>query len=260
MGKINVSPALVLRHVNYRDADRIVTLFTRDHGLIAGIARGIRRSVKRFGGRLDLFTLVEVTFRTGRGLHHLESATLLDAHMGIRSDLLRIAWAAYLSEMVEKLFGEEQAHEAAFATLLSAMKFLSGAPDPDEGALRTVELALLMEAGYRPELDACVVCRRPVREGGRFRFVVTRGGCVCGRCPGGEGGLEVSETLCTVMSRAVESLEGGLEPLRLPGASLQQLRALLGAFESYHLGVRLKSAPMLHDLLQESSSVPRPRG
>ena len=260
MGKVNVNPALVLRHVDYRDSDRIVTLFTRDHGRVSGLARGLRRSVKRFGGRLDLFTLVEVRFREGRGLHHLEAATLLDAHLGIRSDLLRISWAAYLSELAEKLFGEEQAHPGAFRVLAAAMKFLSDSEEVDEGALRAAELALLVEAGYRPELEACVVCRRPVREGGRFRFVVTRGGCVCEGCPGGRSGIPLPVELCVAVSDAAASAEQGLDPLRLPESALRQVRELIGAFESYHVGGRMKSARMLQDLLPGPGREPDPGG
>ncbi len=249
MGKLSVSPALVLRHVDYRDADRVVTLFTRDLGRISGLARGVRRSTKRFGGRLDLFTLAEVQFREGRGLYHLESATLLSAHLGIRADLLRISWAAHLSELTQKLCAEEQPHPRAFQVLARAMAFLSDAREVDEGALRGAELALLMDAGYSPELDACVVCRRPVGGGGRFHFVVTRGGCVCDRCMPGPSGIPVAEEVCTRLSEAARAWPDETKVLGLDEVSLRQAREILDAFVGYHVGGRMKSARMLQDLL-----------
>ncbi len=249
MGKVNTSPAVALRHVDYRDADRIVTLFTRDHGLISGLARGLRRSTKRFGGRLDLFTLVQLQYREGRGLYHLEAADLIDAHLGIRTDLLRIAWASYLSELIQKLFAAEEPHPVAFQVLTRALGYLSDTRDVDEGALRGAELALLMDAGYFPELDACVVCRRPVEEGGRFTFVASRGGCVCDACMPGRGGIPVENRVCTQLADGAHAWPETPSPTGLDSRSLKQAREILGAFVGYHVGVRMKSAKMLQDLL-----------
>ncbi len=137
----------------------------------------------------------------------------------------------------------------AFEVLVRALGYLSDASQVEEGVMRGAELALLMEGGYLPELDACVVCRRPVDAGVRFTFVATRGGCVCERCLPGRGGISVDSALCRRLAEGARAWPDAMGPVGLDGRSLQQARDILTAFVGYHVGGRMKSARMLQELL-----------
>lgn len=243
-----VDSAIVLRHVDFQESDRVVTVMTAEHGRFSGLAKGVRKSVKRFAGRLDLFSEVELTFRAGRGeLFHFDQATLIHAHLGVRNDLLAIAWAGYLSELTEKLFGEQEPHPDAYALLAFALRTLDQPEGAKEGPLRALELRLLNEAGLLPELSACGLCLSGVDSGLEFRFVASRGTLLCERCSPLEPELLIPAGTISLLGA---SLGQPLEQLPLLPFGLLEAkgaRALLSGFVRHHVG-RLRTTSFLEGL------------
>lgn len=146
--------ALVLNLADYRESDRLVTLFTLEHGRIAGIARGARRSVKRFGGALELFTHLSVHLKLKHALSELLDVDIVTIHSGIRGDLGRIAHAAYASELVATLAPEGMVNHRLFRLFSAYLAHLD--VNPANGSdRRFFEINLLNILGYRPALDSC---------------------------------------------------------------------------------------------------------
>jgi len=245
-----ITPAIVLRHRAYRDSDRVVTLFTRDHGLIVGMARGVRKSTRRFGGRLDLFELVELEYRPGRGeLVNLQAATLLSAHMGIRDDLYKIAWSGYFSELIERVYGTEEPHPNTFTVLTEILNYLDRVQGPAEGVLRAQELRILEEGGLLPELEQCVSCRIRVHGAShRFSFSLIRGGPICDRCLPVEQGSEAPIAAMLKLAHAWRLPMEALQQVVFSDEETQGARRLLSAFVRYQLGTQLRSAQFLESL------------
>lgn len=244
-----ISPAIVLRHVDFRESDRVVTVFSREQGRIAGLARGVRRSVKRFAGRLDLFSEVELHYRVGRGdLFNFENAELISAHLGIRNDLYRIAWAGYISELTEKLFGELEPHPDVYDLLSFTLRYLSDAPSVAEGPMRALELHLLSEAGMQPELMACGVCRATVESERVFAFVVARGTVVCEQCMAIDPDEEVPAATIGLLGSALALPLERVPRLHFTMKESMGARTLMNAFVRYHVGVPLRTASFLAEL------------
>lgn len=242
------SPAIVLRHVDFRESDRVVVLLTRDFGRISGLARGVRRSVKRFAGRLDLFSEVELHFREGRGeLCNLEDGTLVSAHLGIRDDLYHIAWASYFSELVERLYGVGEPHPEAYELLASALNYLSH-PGAQAAVLRGYELRLLVEAGLQPELEHCVSCRRSVLGELRACFVVTRGGVQCEHCIPIEPERVLPQESLRFLTAAIRKPPEQLKTLHCSERAAKGIRELMMDFTRHHVGGSLRSATFLAGL------------
>src|SRR5512146_2023174 len=181
--------AIVLRTVDTGEADRVVTLLSRERGKVAAFARGARASRRRFGGSLEPFTLVaaEVRERPGAELLGLDSVAPLEAFGGIRADLARIACAAYAAELARELVRDHEPHEDLFALLAAYLSALAAAPALPAG-LRAFELGALRAAGLLPRLDACAAC------GGRLpgddhplRLDPGRGGVICPACAASPG-------------------------------------------------------------------------
>jgi DNA repair protein RecO (recombination protein O) len=194
-----ITDAIVVRAVDYGEADRVVTLITRGAGKVSALARGARRSQKRFGGALALFGAGEATLSPGRGeLFRLES---LDARRGfprLATDVARVAHAAYACELTRELLPPHHPEPRAFALLRSLLQHIDDgdAAGPSGPAyLRVFELALLDALGLAPVLATCVVCGDNlapivgVAEGdpGERHFDVRRGGVVCAGCGAGQG-------------------------------------------------------------------------
>ncbi|HJV66074.1 MAG TPA: DNA repair protein RecO [Geomonas sp.] len=144
--------AIVLRLTDYGEADRIVSLFTLEHGKLQGIARGAKKSRKRFGGALDPFAHLKIQLQQGNGLASLLSADIVGIFPGIRGDLAKIGTAAYACELVERLTPDEEASPRLFRLLYCYLERLDTAPlAPSDRRFFAVNLLKIL--GYQPELD-----------------------------------------------------------------------------------------------------------
>jgi DNA repair protein RecO (recombination protein O) len=182
-----VTDAVVLGAVAYGEADRVVTLFSRDHGKLGAMARGARRSRNRFGAGLSLYVAGEAALRERRGaeLMTLESFHARRDFSALAFDVVRLGHAAYATELVRELTVPHRADPPLFDLLVE----LYGAVlerAPRAGTLRAFELRLLEEIGLRPVLERCVSCGACDEEL-LDRAVVDagRGGVVCPRCGAG---------------------------------------------------------------------------
>ena len=148
------SEAIVLRLTDYGEADRIVSLFTLEQGRLSGVARGAKRSRKRFGGALESFAhlRLQLQLQLGAGLPTLLSADIVSIFPGIRADLAKIGCAAYACELVERLAPEAEANPRLFRLLFSYLERLDLAP-PSPSDRRFFAVNLLKILGYQPQLE-----------------------------------------------------------------------------------------------------------
>jgi len=248
--------ALVLRIVDFGESDRIAHLLTPATGRITVIAKGAKRSKRRFPGTLDLFHLLAVRIERRRptSLARLEQARLLDAWTELRRHPRRFALACHVVELVDRLapegLGAREARPLFEATLAALRAAALRDPDP---RLRTfLELRVLEAVGLRPELRRCVRCGRDALEGGAatVAFHVGEGGPLCAPCRGSDA------TTLSLHPGTLRALEQGL---RLPIERLDRLslgreptaeaRALLERFLRFHVGFELRSQRVLEALV-----------
>jgi DNA repair protein RecO (recombination protein O) len=248
-----VGEAIVLRTLDLGESDRIVRLLTPASGRVGAIAKGARRSVRRFPGTLDLFNRLRVQVdRRGRGMARLEQATLLHAFPALRRDARRFALACYLVEVVDRLAPEggvprDAARLFAFARdALSAVEVL----EPDARTRVLLELRALDALGLRPELRRCVRCGREPPPADRVAFHVAEGGLLCGGCAArAEGLLQVHPGTLRALEQALHFDLRRLERLGLGRVALVEARALLARFQRFHVGVELRSERFLDEML-----------
>jgi DNA repair protein RecO (recombination protein O) len=144
--------AIVLRLTDYGEADRIVSLFTLEQGKLQGVARGAKRSRKRFGGALEPFAHLKLQLHHGPGLATLLSADIAGVFTGIRSELGKIGTAAYACELVERLTPDEDPNPRLFRLLHCYLEHLNAAPlSPSDRRFFAINLLKIL--GYQPELE-----------------------------------------------------------------------------------------------------------
>jgi DNA repair protein RecO (recombination protein O) len=177
-----VDEALVLGTVDYGEADRLVTLFTRSQGKLTAFAAGARKSRRRFAGALEPCTLLkaQLVHRGGSTLR-LDGVDVVHAFAGLRTDLSRIGRALYVVELCRELVREHEPHLELF-TLASGWLSQLEAGTAGPTSLIAFELEALSLAGLRPRFDACAVCGGGV--GPQPRFDAAQGGGVCLGCQG----------------------------------------------------------------------------
>src|SRR5947207_3028414 len=143
--------AVVLKRMDLGEADRIVTLFSRDEGKIRAVAKGVRRSTSRSAGHLEPFTLSDVLFAVGRELDVISQADTLESFRAIREDLDLTAHAYYLTELVDLLTEDRQENRIVYDLLLDGLQHLVEAGDV-RLVIILFQLNLLDAVGYQPEL------------------------------------------------------------------------------------------------------------
>ncbi|MBN2388001.1 MAG: DNA repair protein RecO [Anaerolineales bacterium] len=188
--------AVVLRHADWGEADRILTLFTRKRGKLRVVAKGARRIRSRKAGHLEPFTHVLLQLARGRDLSIVTQAETLEAYIPIREDLIKTATASYLVELVDRFTYEEGSENISlFHLLIDTLGRVADQPEPWV-AVRYFEMHLLDFLGFRPQLFKCANCRERIEPVNQY-FSVAQGGVLCPRCGAGLPGVrEVSvETL-----------------------------------------------------------------
>jgi DNA repair protein RecO (recombination protein O) len=244
------TPAVVLRTLDYGESDRIVTLYTADFGKIKGIAKGARRSRKRFANTLEPFTLSTFLF-SSRGdaqLSFLESADVIDHYPAIRADLEKTLLASYLVDLTDQFTLEGKASSNLFELIRDFLKLIDEAQASD-GLMRFFEMRLLKHSGYEPVLDRCTVCHKPLDELSVCRFSFRSGGIHCHSCYNGSSdSLPVSLGAVKTLLLGKEMDLPKLQRLSLSPQSAEECRRLLTGFIRHLLGKELKSVHVLNEI------------
>jgi DNA repair protein RecO (recombination protein O) len=242
---------VVLRTVDYGEADRIVALLTAERGKVSAFARNARASRRRFGGALEPFTLVAAEARERRGsdLLALQSVSVHRGFGGIRSDLARIACAGYACDLARALVRDAQPHPALLSLLVEYLGLLDASPALPT-ALRAFELGALQGAGLMPRLSACARCGAGIGDrDGRLPFDPAEGGVLCSACAAAASPAAPRLSVGTALALA-RLQAGGLaaagEALA-PAAGLEA-REALSRFIEHHLGGRLASRKFLDEV------------
>lgn len=178
---------VVIKTTPVRESDLIVVLYTDAHGRISAIARGARRSQRRFAGALQLLVLGKFQLSPGRGeLWNLDGAEIELDWTRLSSDVVAVAHASYVVELVGALLPAEVPDPSVLDLVCAAWDALATA-GPSAGALRATELALLDLAGHAPAIERCAACGKP----DVTVFDPTRGGAMCRTCAAQSRGFGV---------------------------------------------------------------------
>ncbi|MGH8014417.1 MAG: DNA repair protein RecO [Candidatus Binataceae bacterium] len=203
------TPAIVLRARDYADADRIVTLLTRDQGKLSGIAKGAKASHRRFERKLEPFSQVTLYFRRRP---HGQLVFITRAERGdlppapVEDDLAKIALGSYMLELADALTSEEAEATAAYEVLTGAIAAMSAVVASN--ALRQAyELHILNATGFGLEFAYCRACSAPVGGDGAIAyFVPARGGVICQGCrPASEGGVRLGAASIAALEQLARS-------------------------------------------------------
>lgn len=238
--------AVVLRTMRLGEADRILTLVGRSHGKIRAVAKGVRKTKSRFGGRLEPFSQVSlVLWRSRSGLDIVTQAEVVEPFREVREDLDRFSLGEVMLEAVDRVVQERERSHRTFTLLVDGLHALAvrGSPLILAGFL----LRLSAIAGFAPSLRSCAECNAPASW-----FSPGQGGGVCSRCRSAEAeevGIGVLELLHDV------AREGAWMEINAEAAGIAARLARF--YAEYHLERRLRSAETA-DQLRDSSNLPAP--
>ena len=255
--------AIVLRSRPHGESDKIVTFLTKDWGKVTGIAKGAKRSQRRFVNVLEPFTHVQLRFRPSRTdeLAFIFGCDLVQNFRSPSKELQRFALANYLCELIDAMVTGREADQDTYTLLLESLNLLEENSRLSPVFLPIFELLLLTRAGYAPHLTDCQQCGRDTSEGHpSWAFSPSNGGLLCAFCQEqdfSKGATIIlsdhtvhffaatkDRTLATVLSSTT------------PRQVAKELRALAGSMLARHLHRPLKSRAFLeHVQLPTDASV-----
>ena len=240
------SDAIVLRTYPLREADLLVTLFTRAEGKVRGVARSAKKSKRRFGGALEPLTHVRAFYdvRERQELARLDACEVLESPLASEVSYARAVALGHVAELLDELLPDREANDAIFRLTLSVLHVLSG---PEVWMPVTYfELWLTRLVGFLPELTECIVCGRSLN-GSRAYFHALADGLMCPedkRLASSEISAE-SRTLAAKMLRAPLDNFAPTLGRKAPAADLRKF--LLQALQR-HMEKKLVTAGMLEKI------------
>lgn len=175
-----ITNALVIRHADYGDYDRMVTLITPQYGRIEAVARGCRRLKSPLVNAAELFTSGEFTLFEKNGRYSIEQCQISESFFELRSNYDRLTHGVYWLRLLDALVQPDMPAEDVFLMALRALVYLNYSDLPAPLVTFAFEAHLMALEGYSPRVDSCVKCGRPLDNAARFDAV--RGGAVCVGC------------------------------------------------------------------------------
>ena len=235
MGAPFETEAVVLRSFRFGEADRVLHLYTSERGRVGAVAKGVRRTRSRFGGRLEPFFRVDLILHEGRGdLCTVTSAETVHAHARLREARAPLERAGQACDAVLRLFDSQEANRPAYNLLCQELALLDREP---EMATRAQALAfrikLLLAAGFVPELASCASCGEREHLGA---FSAAAGGVVCEACETGSFSIQ-PETHVFLTEALARPLA---EAPTAPEAALRQADRAVSETLEHHAHVRLR--------------------
>jgi DNA repair protein RecO (recombination protein O) len=244
-GRSYKTEAVVLRSIRFGEADRVLHLYTLDRGRVGAVAKGVRKTTSRFGGRLEPLSHVALMLHQGSGeLQTVTGVDLVRAHHAAREDYYRLSVGLIGAEAMLRLFSEQEANERAFTALTRFLDLLDEAPRAaarpalDPLAL-SFQLKLLWLSGYLPHLTSCAECG--AKDATLVGYSARAGGAVCAGCAAQAGALALSPDGI----RGIEALLGSpladASSLGLGERAVRDALTVIQASYEYHGGFRLRT-------------------
>ncbi len=225
---------VVLRTIRLGEADRIITLVTRGHGKVRAVAKGVRKTKSRFGGRLEPFTRTSLMIYQGRReLDTITSADIMSSFDIIRTDYVRLTAAASLVELVDKITPDRERAADTYVLLLTGLQAL--VDGRTESVVPAFFVKLLSISGYHPQLGICSGCGANARLSG---FSAEMGGVVCEDCwHEDERAMRLSPAAIALMARLLAADFGE----RADPTEADEVTSVMRRYAEFHLERPLRS-------------------
>ncbi len=241
---------VILRHSNFGEADRLLTVFTRQLGKVRVIAKGVRKAKSRKAGHVQPFSRAQMQLARGRDLWILTQAEASEVYPALRGDLVLLGYASYVIELLDRFTYEEGEHRALFDLLTRTLTRLNRG-DPPEFAVRYYEMRLLDQVGFRPRLFACAQCGAEIQPEDQY-FSASQGGVLCPRC-----GIDESQSrpihvdALKYLRHFQRSSYSEARRAQIPPAVAGEMEALMQYYLTYNLERGLNSAAFLRRMRAE---------
>lgn len=245
--KTHISPAIIMRVKELGETDLLVTFLTRERGQLKGIAKGARRSRRRFANCLETFSLVSLEYGSKRegGLSFIHSGKLIDAYGGLRSDFRILSKASHMIELTEVLFPPGVADWNVFELLQESLDHMARGETSDLILLIFGARAMAL-GGYAIQTGKCCICGRAYSGTGIAVFKREKGGIACLKC---QQKSATSPSMSPESVRALEQIQSRplaeSKLLSFTDEVIGEIKPVIRLHREYRVDQRLKTSKYL---------------
>ena len=245
--------AVVLKSQKQGETSKIVTLYSKDYGILKLIAKGARGPKSRFLGSLDLLNHIGVVFyhKESRDLQLLSQADIIDPYSRIKLDLQKLSLAMVAAEMMLRSQHDHDPQPNLYHLLLAFLHKLENAKQALNVIFFWYQLRFLRWNGFRPNLKNCLACQRQLGNEQKVSFLIHKGGWLCGKCQQTTGlSMMIRRETLIILNRIDMAGLSHLEQLDMKADQLAECRLLLNKFSIYHIEslAKMKSGEFLKEV------------
>ena len=225
---------VVIHLTDYGEADKIVTIYSPTLGQWAGIAKGAKRSIKRFVNKLELFSLLDINFSDQYSLPIINQAELINSHLPLRQNYHTYTAATLVCELFRS-WTHANEHDLQ---LFSCLTWILGRLGQQQGHQEALVLFLIKFyslIGYQPNISACASCQQLESHGSPFRFRASHGEIICIHCQPSASAVTLSINTLKLINKALTMPLDKLDRLRFTGASINETLTLFKTYDRYLL-------------------------
>jgi len=239
---------IILRKYYLRETSLILVVFTREHGKVRGVLKGVRDPFPQFAGNFELFTRCDLVFYRKRksAMDLITQCEALDFFLPLRKDIERLTYANYFIELIDVVTQDHDKKEGLYLALLESLRSLAGGMSPKRVA-RIFELKLLQDTGLTPELIRCVRCSNEPAE--NIYFSVAEGGLICGGCVNREDrAIRISKGTVNFMRKILSLPLERTGQIKVSRDVGREVEGILKKFLEFHVGRQMKSMKFLAEI------------
>lgn len=230
MSRIKKATGFIIRSIDFKESDKIITVFSKEFGKFSAIAKGARKLESKFGAALDLLTLNELVFYDKEGLKLLKEAHIIDSFLPLKRDYEKLDKALHCAWLLNRLIKEGQIERRIFQLFEALLRAFEHTEE-----LKLYELGFKLKfikaLGFGPQLGRCSICGT---RSGNYSFSMERGGLVCSNCRSAKD-TPIDLSLAQSLQAALELPLSKLGRLKLDEEALSCADQLLNGFIGYHL-------------------------
>lgn len=226
---------IVLKSMEYEEADKIVTIYTKNYGKITAIAKGVRKTKSKFGSSLEILTHSIFLIYKGRNIDIVSQTEILESFFSTSKEVIKFAFAANCVEIINKLTEEREININLFNLLKEVLHYLREANDPKLLAL-SFKWQTMSILGYRPSLIHCCRCNKSVEEQKEMYFNTREGGLICKKCIAEDKVecIKVSLYFNKLLRKILITRLSTISNASIPDKKMKELEKITDIYIAYH--------------------------
>ena len=240
---------IVLKSIEYGDADKIVTIYTKNYGKIQAIAKGVRKTKSKFGSSLEILTYAIFLIYKGKNIDIISQTEILESFFTASKEIVKFAFASNCIEIINKISEEGEVNLSIFFLLKEVLHHLKEAKDPKllNLSFKWQTLAIL---GYKPSLNRCCICNSKIENQKEMFFSIDKGGVVCNKCLSKDKRecIQVSLYFIKLGRKLLITPLSVISKATIPDARMKELEKVTDLYLAYYSDKSFKTETFLKSL------------